>query len=252
MEAEKLLYATNIRQPSFSEVERLLVLRSMGLKEVIFLHATKVEGWEMRLADYGMNSKTLTVEGSLVPNILDVARREAVSVIAANLNRNKRGLLHGSLTTQLLRASPLPVLILPEGVQVPESPQKDMFAHVIFATDWSPASERALGYLLNLKEIIKELEIVHVIHKKPSVRDIRNFKEKLSQARKIFLDHGIDAEAHVYAGKPSEEIMLAAKDYDATSIVMGTTGMWTLKDMLLHSCSYRVAEESKVPTLVVP
>ena len=252
MEAEKLLYATNIRQPSFSEFERLLFLRTLGLKEVIFLHTTNVEGWEGRLADYGMNSKTLTVEGSLVPNISDVARREAASVIAVNLNRNTKGLLRGSLTTQLLRASPLPVLILPEGAQVPESPQKDMFAHVIFATDWSPASDRALGYLLNFKDIIKELEIVHVIHKRLSVRDMRNLKEKLSQARKIFLDQGIDAEGHVYAGKPSEEIMLAARDYDATCIVMGTTGMWTLKDRLLHSCSYRMAEASKVPTLIIP
>ena len=252
MEAEKLLYATNIRQPSFFEVERLLFLRTLGLKEVIFLHATKVEGWEGRLADYGMNSKTLTVEGSLVPNILDVARREAVSVIAANLNRNTRGLLRGSLTTQLLRASPLPVLILPEGVEAAGSGQNGMFSHVIFATDWSPASEKAVGYLLNFKEIIKELEIVHVIHKRLSVRDMRNLKEKLSQARKIFLDHGIDAEGHVYAGKPSEEIMLAARDYDATCIVMGTTGMWTLKDRLLQSCSYRMAEASKVPTLIIP
>jgi len=252
MEAGKLLYATNIRHASFSEVERLLVLRSLGLEEVIFLRATKVEGWERRLADYGLKSKTLRVEGPLAPRILNVAHQEAVSLIAANLNRDTRRLLRGSLTTELLRASPLPVLILPERTEASVSMQKGMFAHVIFATDWSAASERALDYLLNFKEIIKELEIVHVIHKKPSVRDMRNLQEKLSQARKIFLDHGIDAEAHVYAGKPSEEIMLAAKDYDTTCIVMGTTGMWTLKDMLLHSCSYRVAEASKVPTLVIP
>ncbi len=252
MEPGKLLYATNIRQPSFSEFERLLTLRTLGLEEVIFLHATKVEGWEGRLADYGMNSKTLTVEGPMVSSILNVAHQEVASLIATNLNRGKRRLLRGSLTTQLLRASSLPVLVLPEYVEAADSPQKGMFDHVIFATDWSAASERALDYLLNFKEIINELEIVHVIHKKPSVRDMRNLKEKLSQARKIFLDHGIDAEAHVYAGKPSEEIMLAAKDYDATCIVMGTTGMWTLKDMLLHSCSYRVAEASQVPTLVIP
>ena len=252
MEAGKLLYATNIRHASFSEVERLLVLRSLGLEEVIFLRATKVEGWERRLADYGLKSKTLRVEGPLAPRILNVAHQEAVSLIAANLNRDTRRLLRGSLTTELLRASPLPVLILPERTEASVSMQKGMFAHVIFATDWSAASERALDYLLNFKEIIKELEIVHVIHKKPSVRDMRNLQEKLSQVRKIFLDHGIDAEAHVYAGKPSEEIMLAAKDYDTTCIVMGTTGMWTLKDMLLHSCSYRVAEASKVPTLVIP
>ena len=106
--------------------------------------------------------------------------------------------------------------------------------------------------MLNYRSIIKELEIVHVIHKKPSVRDMRNLREKLSQTRKIFLDEGIDAEAHVYAGKPSEEIMLAAKDYHATIIVMATTGMWTLKDIILNSCSYRVAEASVLPTLIVP
>ena len=252
MEAGKLLYAANIRQASFSEFERVLALRTIGLKEVIFLHATEVEGWEKKLADYGVNSKTLTVEGSLVTSIVNVAHREAVSLIVANLNRDTGLLFRGSLTTQLLRASPLPVLILPESAEASESVQEDMFSHVIFATDWSVASEKALTYLLNFKELIQELEIVHVIHKKPSVRDMRNLGEKLSQARKTFLDEGIDAESHVYAGKPSEEIMLAARDYDATCIVMGTTGMWTLKDMFLHSCSYRVAEASKVPILVIP
>lgn len=252
MKAGKLLYATNVRQASFSEFERLLAFCTLGLKEVIFLHATKVEGWEKKLADYGVNSKTLTVEGSLVTSIVNVARREAVSLIAATLNRDTGLLFRGSLTTQLLRASPLPVLLLPENAEASKSVQEGMFSHAIFATDWSVASEKALSYLLNFKELIQELEIVHVIHKKPSVRDMRNLGEKLSRARKIFLDEGIDAESHVYAGKPSEEIMLAARDYDATCIVMGTTGMWTLKDMLLQSCSYRVAETSKVPTLIVP
>jgi nucleotide-binding universal stress UspA family protein len=144
------------------------------------------------------------------------------------------------------------VLILPESSESSESEQNGMFSHVIFATDWSAASEKGLEYILNFRDIIKELEIVHVIHRKLSVRDMRNLKEKLSKTRQVFLDQGIDAEAHVYAGKPPEEIMLAAKDYDATCIAMGTTGMWTLKDKLLHSCSYRVAEESMLPTLIIP
>ena len=252
MEVGKLLYATEIREPRFSVVERLLALRALGLEEVIFLNATKVEDWERRLADYGLNSKTLMVEGPLVSSILNAAHREAVSLIAVSLNRDTRRLLRGSVTTELLRASTLPVLILPEGAEASGPGQKGMFTHVVFATDWSPASEKALGYLLNFKEIIKELEIVHVIEKKPSVRDMRNLKEELSQTRKIFLDQGIDAEAHVYAGKPSDEVMLAARDYDATCIVMGTTGKSALKDLLSHSSSYRVAEASVVPTLVVP
>lgn len=254
-EVGKLLYATNIRQPSFSEVEPLLALRTLGLKEVVFLHTTKVEDWDRRLADYGIDSKTfMVVDGSLVPAILNTVRREAVSLIAASLGRNTRRLLRGSLITELLRASALPVLIIPEEVQASGSMEEGIFTHLVFVTDWSPASEKALQYLLSLdlKTTTKALEIVHVMDKKPSIRDMQNVKYKLTESRKIFLDHGIDAEGHVYAGKPSEEIMLAAKDYDATCIVMGTTGKSHLKDLLSPSYSYRVAEASAVPTLVVP
>jgi nucleotide-binding universal stress UspA family protein len=253
-EVGKLLYATDIMEPSFSEVEGVLALRTLGLKEVILLHTTKVEDWETRLANRGMNSKTVTVDGSLVPAILNVADREAISLVAANLKRDKRRPLRGSLTMQLLRASTLPVLILPEGAQASESMEKSVFTRLVFATDWSPSSGKALSYLLSLslKTITETLEIVHVIDKKLSVRDMSNINYKLRESRKIFLDHEIDAEGHVYAGKASEEIMLAARDYDATCIVMGTTGKSAVKDLFSPSCSYRVAEESVVPTLVVP
>jgi nucleotide-binding universal stress UspA family protein len=254
MEVGKLLYVTDVRQPSFSEVEPVLALRTLGLNEVIFLHTTKVEGWDAKVADYGLKSKTFMVDGPLVPAILNAAHREAISLVAANLKRDKRGPLRGSLTTQLLKASTLPVIIIPEEVQASGSMEKSVFNHLVFATDWSPASEKALRYLLSLdlKTTTKTLEIVHVIDKKLSVRDMHTLKYKLTESRKIFLDHGIDAEGHVYAGKTSEEIMLASRDYDATCIVMGTTGKSHLKDLFSGSYSYRVAEESVVPILVVP
>jgi nucleotide-binding universal stress UspA family protein len=252
MQIKKLLYATAVRQPKFSEVQRFMELRTLGLEEVVFLHATKVEDWETRLAEDGINSRAFVVEGQMVRSILDVAHREKVSLIAASLKRDVSGWVRRSLTKDLLRSSPVPVIILPENVEAPGSAQEGMFTHVIFADDWSVASEKAHSYLLDLKEIIKELEIVYVLDRKLSVRDMGNLKEKLSQTRKTFLDHGIDAEAHVYAGKPSEEIMLAARDYDATCIVMGTTGNSPLKNLLSQNHSCRVAEASVVPTLVIP
>jgi nucleotide-binding universal stress UspA family protein len=248
----KLLYFTKAREPSFSEIERLLAPRTLGLEEVIFLHATKMEGSESRLADYGINSRTFVVERQMARGILDVAHREKVSLIAVSLKRDIGGRVRRSLTKDLLRSSRVPVIILPENVEASGPAREGMFTHVIFADDWSGASENARSYLLNLKEFIKELEIVHVINKKLSVRDMGHLKEKLAKTRKIFLDQGIDAEAHVYAGKPSEEIMLAAKDYDATCIVMGTTSKSLLKELLSNSYSYRVAEASEVPTLFVP
>jgi len=226
MEIRKLLYATDIEEPSFTELERLMVFRNLGLEEVVCLLPKGVEDWEGRLADYSLKSRTLPSKGPLLPGILDIVRQEGISIIAACLKRVAKRVLAGSLVKNLVRSSP--------------------------ATDWSPASQKALEYFLNFKMAVEILEIVNVINKKLSIRDMRNLKEKLVETRKIFLDEVIDSEAHVYAGKPFEEILLAARDYDATFIVMGTSCKSSLKRIFSRSCSYRVAEEAIVPTLVVP
>jgi nucleotide-binding universal stress UspA family protein len=252
MKVGKLLYVTNMSQPKFSEVERLADLRKLGFEEIIFLGATKDESWEGSMANYGFNSRIMMADGPLLVRILDVARQEAVSLIAASVNRDAGGLFRRSLTKDLLRSSPVPVMVLHEGAQQARPDQGSIFARVIFATDWSAASQKALGYLIGLKEVIGELEIVNVIGKKLSVRDMRNLKKKLAGIRKTFLDENIDAETHIYAGKPPEELILAAKDYGGTCIVMGTARRSTLKDVFSKSCSFRVAEDSVLPTLVIP
>jgi len=252
MQIKKLLYATGVRGPEFAEVQRLMELRTLGLEEVIFLHATEVEGWETRMAEYGTTAKTFVMEGHMADSILDAAQREKVSLIAASLKRDVDSRVRKSLTKKLLRSSPVPVMILPEKLEASGAAQEGIFSHVILADDWSAASEKARSFVLHFKELIKELEIVYVLDTKLSVRDMGNLKDKLSQSRKIFLDQGIDAEGHVYAGEPAAEVMLAAKDYGGTCIVMGTTGKSFLKELLSKSYSYRVAEASAVPTLVVP
>lgn len=252
MQIKKLLYATGVKEPGFAEVQRLIELRTLGLEEVIFLHASKVEGWEARMTDYGITARTFLMEGQTADSILDVADREKVSLIAASLKRDAGGRVRRSLTRNVLRSSPVPVMILPENLEASGASREGIFSHVIFADDWSAVSEKARSFVLHFKGLIKELEIVYVLDTKLSVRDMRNLKEKLSQTRRIFLDEGIDAEGHVYAGEPDAEVMLAARDYGGTCIVMGTTGKSFLKELLSKSYSYRVAEASVVPTLVIP
>lgn len=251
MEIRKLLYATDVMQPDFCQLERLLDLRKLGLEEVVCLHPNEFEDWERRLADYGIKSKTLVEEGPIVPRILSTAHQEVASLIAANLDRNANRLLGSSPSRNLLRSSPVPVIVLPEN-QISPTLTTGTFSHVIFAAEWSPASEKALRYLLNFKDIISELEVVNVLNQRLSVRELRNLKKRLGETRKILLDEGIDAEVHIYAGKPYEEIMEAARDYDGTCIVMGTTRKGTLKQFFSRSCSYRVAEAAAVPALVIP
>lgn len=252
MEITKILYVTDKEKPSFSEVERLMALRRLGLEEIIFLNPKGEIDWEKRVGDYGVKSKPLAGQGPILPRILSTVEQETASMIAVNLDKGTKKVFSGTRIKQLLRSTPVPILVLNEDAQTKTSEKNGIFDHVIFATDWSPLSDVAIRYLLGFKEIIKMVEIVNVISKSLSIRDMRALNKRLVKTRKIFLDEGIDAEAHVYAGKPPEEIMLAALEYSATAIVMGTSRKSPLKSFSSGSCSYRVAGDTVLPALFIP
>jgi nucleotide-binding universal stress UspA family protein len=253
MKIGKLLYATDTKKPSFTQLERLMVFRTLGLEEVVCLLPEEVEDWEKRLLDYNLKTRTLQRKGSLLPGILDIARQEGISIVAVCLKRGTKKVMAGSHVKNLIRLSPVPVIFLNEDFQIAASSmEKGIFHHVIFAADWSPASQNALEYLLKIKTALEMLEIVNVINKKLSVRDMRSLKERLVETRKIFLDKALDAEAHVYAGKPFEEIELAAKDYNATCLVLGSSYKFRLGLLGARSCACRLAMEANIATLVIP
>jgi nucleotide-binding universal stress UspA family protein len=225
MEIKKLIYVTDMNSPRFEDVDQLMVLRKLGLEEVIFLNPSGIEDWDKRVEDYGVKARSLVGEGPVLSKILDAARQEDPTIIAASLNRRRRKVLRGSLIKKLLRYSPVPVILLNQETH-PSGPfEKSMFQHVIYATDWSPVSETVLKYLLNLKEIIEMLEIVNVIHKKLSVRELRSLKQRITQTRRT--------------------------DYDATAIVMGTSCKSPMQEIMRRSCSYRVAEKADIPVLFI-
>lgn len=253
MEIRKLLYVSDPEKPDLAHIRSLMTLRQLGLEEILFLHPNKVESWETIGCDYGVRSEELTYEGAALPKILDVVHQEKVSLVAVSQKGKAKKFVNGRLTKNLLKKSPVPVIVFNKTGQGSDRDHEPLFHHVIFATDWSRASKVALEYfLLNFKGIIGMLEIVNVINMRLSVRDIRNLKRKLEGTRKVFLDMGIDAESHIYAGKPPEEITLAAKDYNATSIVMGTSFKPFIRSIFSKSCACMVAREVEVPALIIP
>jgi hypothetical protein len=81
MEIKKLLYVTDMKSPSFEDVDQMLVLRKLGLEEVVFLNPSGVEDWDKRVEGYGVKAKILAGEGPVLSRILDSARQEAVSMM---------------------------------------------------------------------------------------------------------------------------------------------------------------------------
>ena len=251
MGAEKLLYIADPMQDRPAHVSQFAGLRTLGLEEIIFLGLSYGETWEAELAHHGLHARTLTVAGPLVPGILDTARREGVALISTSVDAESGPWFRRSFAENLIRSSPVPVILLPGGGRTWGGEPAAVFDHVILATDWSEPCKRAMHYLLNFETVIKELEIVHVVDKKLSVKEMRELRYKLSAWRSAFLDHGIDAESHIYAGQRHEEILLARKDYDGTCVVMGTSGKLVLRGMFSRGCCYRVAAASQVPTMVL-
>ena len=251
MEAKKILYATNLKEPTYDLLERFLDIKKIGLEEIIFLSKSLPQELKEKLSEHGINLKEVEASGPLISKILDTAKRENTSLIVANLKREKRKLFRGTTARNLIKNTPLPLLLVNENNKESSYSKKGIFDSVILATDWSHAAQRALNYIIGLKEIIGVLDIVNVLNKKLTVRDIRQLKDKLEEVRKICLKEKIDAETHIYAGKTPKEILLAAKDYNATVIVMGPGSKSTIKEIFLRS-PYKVAEKSSIPVLIIP
>lgn len=253
MEIRKLLYVSDLDNSDISHVRSLMTFRQLGLEDILLLHPSREENWENIGFDYGVRSEDLVYEGPVLPKILDAVHQEKASLVAVSHKGETKRFVNGRLVRNLLKKSPVPVIIFNKTVYDSEPGHEGLFHHVIFATDWSHASKVALEYfLLNFKGIIEMLEIVNIINMRLSVRDIRNLRRKLEGTRKVFLDMGIDAESHIYAGKPPEEIILAAKDYNATSIVMGTSFKPFINSIFSKSCACMVAREAEVPALIIP
>ena len=247
----KILYATNLKDQelSFSLIENMLGLRHVGLEEIVFLQTTPFDEWLENLSDLGIKYRILVEEALSLSRILSVAGREDVSLIVADLDRKTHNTSRSSLIKGLIKGSPVPVLVFNDT----SMRGKEVFEHIVFPTDWSPASEKALTCLLDFSVIIKRLDIVNVIKGKLTVKDIRELKQKLVQTRKMCLDKEIDAESHIYAGRTVEEIITASEDYRATLIVLGAVPRKPFyKEMFRRNSSCRVAEEAAVPVLIVP
>ena len=248
----KLLYATNLKEDalSFSLIEDILVLRRVGLKNIVFLQTVASKDWFGDMSIQGISSSLLIEKELSSPLILSVAKNEGVSLIVVNLDSKARKPSRSSLIKNLVKRSPVPVLINNGAAGAGKG---GIFGHVVFAADWSPASEKALSYLSGFREITGALDIVTVIKGKLTLKDMRELKEKLAHTRKICLDEKIDAESHIYAGETAEEIITASRDYKATLITMGVISERSFcRRMWGESPAYKVASKADVPVLVVP
>lgn len=288
MEMKKMLFVTDFQEMWFDALQSLMDLRKAGLDHIVFIHVIRREmvamrrgkgylkeeevklkqianvrfmDWAVNIFEKGMECGSYVVVGQKVPKIVSTAQEEKVDLIVTGAHKRTKieKLYADSETLELLRRTRTPVLVhkymLPSG-KVNEKP----FETPLFVTDWSSPSERALEYIISLKNAIKRVVVAHVISEE-SMKGKSYFehqkcrKENIKRLEDVsitFEDEGIEIDTHVCIGKVVPQIQNVAREYGSTMIVAGTTGKGAWRARWLGSISRELAESSELPTLLVP
>jgi nucleotide-binding universal stress UspA family protein len=141
-----------------------------------------------------------------------------------------------------------------------------MFKKILFPTDFSDVSQKAVKYIKQLKGAgAQEVIVLHVIDEKEllvlsRVPDqylkITTLMEKeiakeLAVVEADMAAEGFSVKLKVKTGKPFTEIMMTATEEKVSIIVVGSHGKSNIGEMLMGSVSENVIRHAKVPLLVI-
>jgi len=142
-----------------------------------------------------------------------------------------------------------------------------MFEKILYPTDFSDVSKKALKYLAQLKDAgTKEIVVLHVIDEKgidaisryaagsaePMIREItKEANEEGKKIEKKLMQSGLNVKIRIETGVPLKEILKVEEEEKVSAIVIGSHGKTNLKEMFLGSVSEKVIRQSKKPVLVI-
>jgi nucleotide-binding universal stress UspA family protein len=142
-----------------------------------------------------------------------------------------------------------------------------MFTRILYPTDFSDVSKKALAYIKQLKGAgTQEVIVLHVIDERQIEAVVlygrgnsRLFMDTMEQEargevaaiEKELRDYGFVVSSIVTAGIPLREILSVEGDEKVSLVVIGSHGKTNLKEMLIGSVSEKVIRRSKSPVLVI-
>jgi len=142
-----------------------------------------------------------------------------------------------------------------------------MFERILYPTDFSDVSKKALDYLVQLKDAgTKEIIVLHVIDERgidaisrygagsaeTMIREITKEAEKEGKKiEKKLMQSGLIVKIRIETGVPLKEILKVEEEEKISAIVIGSHGKTNLEEMFLGSVSEKVIRQSKKPVVVI-
>jgi nucleotide-binding universal stress UspA family protein len=201
---------------------------------------------------------------SAAPAIVEYAREEGVDLIVMGTHgrRGIRHLLLGSVTEEVVRMSPCPVLAVPHhGAEIVD------LDHILVPIDFSEHSLYALTAAQHLaKAVGAEIHLLHVIEDRlhpafynMGAMSIRDLQPDIEQATRDELERiaaettGPDVRAryHMRSGNAGTVIAEFAEQNRIDLLVIATHGLTGIEHFLIGSVTERVMRRTSCPVFVV-
>jgi nucleotide-binding universal stress UspA family protein len=286
---EKLLFVTKFEELCYDALQTMLNLRTAGLNHIVFMNVIERErvamrrgkgydkaeerrlreaanirfiDWAENLFEQGLEVGVYIVVGSVTAEVIKAAEAEAADLIVIGRPQSPgvlEMLYSGSDITELLRRTSIPVLVYKAMSEHPMALGQP-FTRPLLAVDWSPASLKAVPYLKLLKNVAEEVNVIHVADEKsltgPNAMAIQKTRKETRQKLNLICaeleKEGVPARSRVYIGDPDVEIEKAARECQATMVVLGSSATAAWRERWLGSTPRKMAEKSAFPTLIIP
>jgi nucleotide-binding universal stress UspA family protein len=218
-------------------------------------------GQQERLAKAGVRVKSVVRLGSPVGVTLDVVEEEKATMIAlaTHGSTGMKRVLFGSVAEQIIRKTPVPVLLLrpfwsyelaPAG-----APEQRPVRNLLLPVDGSDLSVEALPGVIEFADLFETrivlLRVLEEKKRKAGPADGKAEAEKQLQALARSIEKkGVETLSLVERGDPTEQILKAVRFNDIDLIAMTTHGRSGLRRAVTGSVTENVLRKATVPLLI--
>jgi len=210
----------------------------------------------------GRQPECVVHEGIATNAILSFAEKQSVDLIVMGTH-GRHGvdrLTMGSVAEKVLRKARCPVLVvrkpIHDFVATGDKGTAVELRRILFCTDFSEHSDKALSYALSLAmEYNSELTLLHVLEEIPASTDLQAATAAITAKLEEPIPHDAPTwctiKPAVRVGKPYQEIIQLATESQTDLVVMGVRGRSGLDLALFGSTTHRVIQLGPCPVLAV-
>lgn len=227
------------------------------------------EGGKKKLQEFVRNhtydgiQPELAVQEGLAPDVILLSAQSQnvdVIVMGTHGHRGFDRLMVGSVTNRVMRRAPCPVLAVSNphdaDLERRESGHVHHLNRILFCTDFSENSERALDYAVSATaEYDADLTLLHVSEgaegSEVNGPVLSAVTEQLDKLIPPAARSTLKVKTAVRVGKPYQQIIQLASESQSDLVIMGVHGRGAIDLAVFGSTTYRVIQLGPCPVLAV-